>query len=64
MSKEKRDKFIVKAFVVGLSLVFGVGIIVEAIGSLNDGFANAIVGLFFGGLGVAILIYAWKVMGE
>lgn len=64
MGKEERDKFIAKAFVVGLSLIFGIGFIVEAIGSLNDGFANAIVGLFFGGLGVALLINAWKVMGK
>ena len=64
MSDEERSKFIAKVIVVGLSAIFGIGFIIEAISSLNDGFTNSIIGLFFGGLGVALLINAWKVMGK
>jgi len=64
MSDEERSKFIAKTIVVGLSAIIGIGFIIEAISSLNDGFANSIIGLFFGGLGVALLINAWKVMGK
>jgi len=64
MGEEERSKFIAKAIVVGLSATIGIGFIIEAISSLNDGFANFIIGLFFGGLGVVLLINAWKVMGK
>ena len=64
MSEEERSKFIAKVVVVGLSAAVGVGFIIEAISSLNDGFAGSVVGLFFGGLGVALLVGAWKAMGK
>ena len=64
MSEEERGKFIAKFFAVGLSATVGIGFIVEGLTSLNDGFANSILGLLFAGFGVVLLITAWRIMGR